>query len=98
MHALPVRLDRLQAAASELASATGSECLPLQADVRNPKQLQDAVAKTVEKFGRIDFVICGMPSTADASANADIAEDDALTHRCCWEFPRADLQAVRERL
>ncbi|KAI0735987.1 NAD(P)-binding protein [Earliella scabrosa] len=53
------KLDRLQAAASELASATGSECLPLQADVRNPKQLQDAVAKTVEKFGRIDFVICG---------------------------------------
>lgn len=34
--------------------------LALQADVREPKQLQDAVAITIEKFGRIDFVICGM--------------------------------------
>lgn len=56
---IPARLDRLQAAANELASSTTSECIAVQADVRNPKQLQDAVAKTVEKFGRIDFVICG---------------------------------------
>ncbi|KAI0716134.1 NAD(P)-binding protein [Cerioporus squamosus] len=53
------KLDRLQESANELAAATGSQCLAAQADVRNPKQLQDAVAKTVEKFGRIDFVICG---------------------------------------
>ena len=53
------RLDRLHASANELAAATGSQCLPAQADVRNPKQIQDAVAKTIEKFGRIDFVICG---------------------------------------
>ncbi|KAI0762330.1 NAD(P)-binding protein [Fomes fomentarius] len=53
------KLDRLQAAANELASSTASECIAVQADVRNPKQLQDAVAKTVEKFGRIDFVVCG---------------------------------------
>lgn len=54
-----VRLDRLQGSANELAAATGRQCLAAQADVRNPKQLQDAVAKTIEKFGRIDFVICG---------------------------------------
>ncbi|KAI8969690.1 2,4-dienoyl-CoA reductase [Trametes punicea] len=53
------KLDRLQTSAEELAAATGSQCLPVQADVRNPKQLQEAVARTVEKFGRIDFVICG---------------------------------------
>ncbi|KAH9885606.1 2,4-dienoyl-CoA reductase [Cubamyces lactineus] len=53
------KLDRLQASAEELAAATGNQCLPVQADVRNPKLLQEAVAKTVEKFGRIDFVICG---------------------------------------
>jgi hypothetical protein len=27
--------------------------------VRQSKQLQEAVAKTLEKFGHIDFVICG---------------------------------------
>ncbi|KAI0770899.1 NAD(P)-binding protein [Trametes elegans] len=53
------KLDRLQASAKELEAATGSQCLPVQADVRHPKQVQDAVTKTVEKFGRIDFVICG---------------------------------------
>ena len=58
------RLDRLQASANELAAATGSQCLPAQADVRNPKQIQDAVAKTIEKFGRIDFVICGTVQVA----------------------------------
>ncbi|GBE78773.1 Peroxisomal 2,4-dienoyl-CoA reductase SPS19 [Sparassis crispa] len=53
------KLDRLTASAAELAKATGRECLPAQADVRDPKQVHDAVAKTIAKFGRIDYVICG---------------------------------------
>ncbi|KAL6305733.1 hypothetical protein BKA93DRAFT_212553 [Sparassis latifolia] len=53
------KLDRLTASAAELAKATGRECLPAQADVRDPKQVHDAVSKTIAKFGRIDYVICG---------------------------------------
>ncbi|KIJ64084.1 hypothetical protein HYDPIDRAFT_91150 [Hydnomerulius pinastri MD-312] len=53
------KLDRLTESAKELSQATGQTCLPTQADVRQPQQLKDAVAKTIEKFGRIDFVICG---------------------------------------
>ncbi|KAJ7674078.1 2,4-dienoyl-CoA reductase [Mycena polygramma] len=53
------KLDRLTEAARELSAATGQKCLPCQGDVRQPKALQDAVAKTIETFGRIDFVICG---------------------------------------
>ena len=52
-------LDRITKAAEEMSQATGRTCIPAQADVRNPKALRDAVAKTIEKFGRIDFVICG---------------------------------------
>ncbi|KAF8232640.1 NAD(P)-binding protein [Tricholoma matsutake] len=52
------KLDRLAKAAQELSEATGQTCIPAQADVRDPKSLRDAVAKTIEKFGRIDFVIC----------------------------------------
>lgn len=37
----------------------GKTCLGLSGDVRDYKSLQDAVLKTVEKFGRIDFVIAG---------------------------------------
>jgi peroxisomal 2,4-dienoyl-CoA reductase len=53
------RLDRLTQAAKELSETTGQRCLPYQADVRQSKTLQEAVAKTIETFGRIDFVICG---------------------------------------
>ena len=53
------KLDRLTQAAKELSEATGRTCLPAQGDVRDPKTLQAAVQKTIEKFGRIDFVICG---------------------------------------
>ncbi|KAF7303606.1 hypothetical protein MIND_00589900 [Mycena indigotica] len=52
-------LERLNKAAEELSASTGQKCLPAQADVRQPKTLQDAVQKTIEAFGRIDFVICG---------------------------------------
>ncbi|KAL1746145.1 hypothetical protein HDZ31DRAFT_62500 [Schizophyllum fasciatum] len=53
------KLDRLTQAARELSAATGSACIPAQADVRKPETLKDAVAKTIEAYGRIDFVICG---------------------------------------
>lgn len=33
--------------------------MAVQGDVRSPEQLREAVAKTIQKFGRIDFVICG---------------------------------------
>jgi peroxisomal 2,4-dienoyl-CoA reductase len=53
------RLDRLTKAAKELSEATGRTCIPAQADVRDPNSLRDAVSKTINTFGRIDFVICG---------------------------------------
>lgn len=53
------RIDRLTASAEELSKVTGRTCIAIQADVRQPKTLHDAVAKTIEKFGHIDFVICG---------------------------------------
>ncbi|KAF6763407.1 2,4-dienoyl-CoA reductase [Ephemerocybe angulata] len=53
------KIERLQQTAKDLSAATGQECLPAQADVRQPASLKGAVAKTIEKFGRIDFVICG---------------------------------------
>jgi NADP-dependent 3-hydroxy acid dehydrogenase YdfG len=54
------RLERLQETAKELSEKTGKECLPVQGDVRQPASVKEAVAKTIEKFGRIDYVICGM--------------------------------------
>ncbi|KAJ8082761.1 peroxisomal 2 4-dienoyl-CoA reductase sps19 [Marasmius tenuissimus] len=53
------KLDRLTQTAKELSDATKRTCIATQGDVRQPESLKDAVQKTVEKFGRIDFVICG---------------------------------------
>jgi NADP-dependent 3-hydroxy acid dehydrogenase YdfG len=53
------RLERLTQAAKEMSEATGRTCIPAQADVRQPQALKSAVAKAIEQFGRIDFVICG---------------------------------------
>jgi peroxisomal 2,4-dienoyl-CoA reductase len=52
-------LSRLESTSKELGEQTGKECLPVQADVRKYSDLEAAVAKTVERFGKIDFVICG---------------------------------------
>jgi hypothetical protein len=51
-------LGRITQTAKELSDSTSQICIPAQADVRKPEQVQDAVAKAIEKFGRIDFVIC----------------------------------------
>jgi len=38
---------------------TGGEVVPIQADVRNPQDLVNAVDKTIKLFGRIDILING---------------------------------------
>ncbi|KAF9043217.1 2,4-dienoyl-CoA reductase [Panaeolus papilionaceus] len=53
------KLERITQTAKELSESTGRVCIAAQADVRNPETLKEAVAKTIEKFGRIDYVICG---------------------------------------
>jgi 2,4-dienoyl-CoA reductase [(3E)-enoyl-CoA-producing], peroxisomal len=49
-----------------MTESTGQEVLPVQADVRIPQMLKDAVVKTIEQFGRIDYVICGILSSFDS--------------------------------
>ncbi|KAJ7620949.1 2,4-dienoyl-CoA reductase [Roridomyces roridus] len=53
------KVDRLTQAAKELSAATGRKVIAAQGDVRQPETLAAAVKKTIEAFGRIDFVICG---------------------------------------
>ncbi|KAF7721034.1 hypothetical protein EC973_005532 [Apophysomyces ossiformis] len=51
--------DKLEKAAKEMQQATGGEVLPIPADVRKPEDVERAVQKTIEKFGRIDYLING---------------------------------------
>jgi len=52
-------LDKLEKAATEIRQITGGEVVPIQADVRNPQDLTNAIDKTIKLFGRIDILING---------------------------------------
>ncbi|KAG0172674.1 hypothetical protein DFQ28_009654 [Apophysomyces sp. BC1034] len=51
--------DKLEKAAKEMREATGGEIIAIPADVRKPADVENAVQKTVEQFGRIDYLING---------------------------------------
>jgi len=50
-------IERLTAAAAELEAATGRRCIPVQADVREPDQVEAAINTAVDKLGRLDIVV-----------------------------------------
>ncbi|CAG8485587.1 8189_t:CDS:10 [Ambispora leptoticha] len=52
-------LERLEKAAEEMRKATGGEVLAVAADVRKPDEVEKAVKKAIEKFGKIDILING---------------------------------------
>ena len=43
--------------AAEAIEKAGGKCLPIVCDCRDAKQIEDAVKKTVEKFGGIDILV-----------------------------------------
>ncbi|GAA5854156.1 hypothetical protein JCM8547_008247 [Rhodosporidiobolus lusitaniae] len=53
------RLPVLQSSAARLTSSTGRPCLAVSGDVRDLASLEAAVAATVKKYGKIDFVVAG---------------------------------------
>ena len=49
--------EHLVAAADEIASATGAEVLPVEADLTDHAQIRNLVAQTLDLFGRIDVLV-----------------------------------------
>ena len=52
------KLEHLEPAA-QFINENGGNAIPVVADVRQPDQVESAIAKTVEQFGKIDIVING---------------------------------------
>jgi NAD(P)-dependent dehydrogenase (short-subunit alcohol dehydrogenase family) len=50
-------LDQCQEAAEALAAKTGAQVLALQADVSQPAQVEESVARALEAFGRLDILV-----------------------------------------
>ena len=52
------KLEHLQPAADAI-NQNGGKAIPVVADVRQPDQVENAVAQTIEAFGKIDIVVNG---------------------------------------
>ncbi|KAJ3359910.1 hypothetical protein GGF32_008927 [Allomyces javanicus] len=51
--------SKLDEAAKDLEAATGRTCYAVAGDVRKPEDMINAVQKAMDKFGRIDILVCG---------------------------------------
>jgi peroxisomal 2,4-dienoyl-CoA reductase len=51
------KVEHVEPAAAAIAAATGRRCLPLVADVRQPAQVDPAVARIIAELGRLDIVV-----------------------------------------
>ncbi|KAJ3220611.1 hypothetical protein HK099_004148 [Clydaea vesicula] len=89
-------LQKLEKAATELEGKTGKSCLPIKADVRDFESVKKAVESVIEKYGRLDILICGaagnfLSPAAALSSNAfkTVIEIDLIGtfHTCKAAFP-----------
>lgn len=51
------KLEVLQKTADEMAAETGGQVLAVQCDVRDYEQVENVLAKTIEKFGSVDALL-----------------------------------------
>jgi len=51
------KMEKLQATADELSKETGGEILPIACDVRHYNEVENVLAKTLEKFGKVDGLV-----------------------------------------
>ena len=72
----------------EIVEADG-EATPLQLDVRNYEEIRQTVARTIQKYNRLDVLICSLISAAHYSWQA------TLTSLCEYRQQRCHMVVER---
>lgn len=62
------RLEKLEEVAASIKADFGVEVLPLRCDITSTEQVEDVVAKALERFGRIDVLVNNAGTGAVAPA------------------------------
>jgi 2,4-dienoyl-CoA reductase [(3E)-enoyl-CoA-producing], peroxisomal len=95
------KAEHLGPTASTVQAQYGKECLPVVADVRQPDQVEAAVAQVVAEFGRIDILVNAAAGnflcpSADLSPNGfgTVVDIDA---KGTWNVSRAVFHAALAR-
>jgi peroxisomal 2,4-dienoyl-CoA reductase len=84
--------------ATAVAARSGRDCLPVVADVRQPDQVEGAVARVLDEFGRLDIVVNAaagnfLCASADLTPNGfgTVLDIDA---KGTWNVTRAAFRAA----
>lgn len=92
------KAEHIGPTASAVSAHSGRDCLPVVADVRQPEQVEEAVAKVMEEYGRIDFLVNAAAGnfpcpSADLSPNGFGAVVD-IDAKGTWNVTRAAFHAA----
>ena len=68
-------LDKLNPIAEEI-NASGLSCLPVECDVTDPDQVEQMIAKVVEKFGGLDVLVNNAGGALFVKPPEEISADD----------------------
>jgi len=94
------RGDRLEAVAAEIAAAGGT-ALPIVADVTHEADMQTFVARTVERFGRLDVMMCnagfGIAGTIDEISAGQMQRLMDVNYLGTFHAARAALAVFRRQ-
>jgi short-subunit dehydrogenase len=94
------RADRLDAVAAEIAAA-GGQALPLVADVTRAADMEQLVAKALDRFGRLDVMICnagfGVAGAIDQVPPAQMQKLVDVNYTGTYHAARAALPVFRRQ-
>jgi short-subunit dehydrogenase len=94
------RTDRLDAAAAEIVAA-GGQALAMAADVTRAEDMNAFVTRTVERFGRLDVMICnagfGIAGTIDDIAPEQMQKLMDINYTGTYHATRAALPLFRRQ-
>jgi NADP-dependent 3-hydroxy acid dehydrogenase YdfG len=94
------RVDRLEAVAAEIVAA-GGQALAMAADVTRADEMDAFVARTVERFGRLDVMMCnagfGIAGAIDDIAPEQMQKLMDINYNGTYHATRAALPVFRRQ-